>query len=94
MKEDQVMSKKLVLVTGATGFIGSHLVRELIERGDEVVALVRRTSAFAPLESLGARLAFGDITDASSVTAAVEGVEVVYHLADISPPATVNKPAI
>src|SRR5690349_23391102 len=72
-----------VLVTGATGFIGSHLTRRLVEQGDEVTCLVRSTSRVEPLERLGVRLARGDIRDANAVRAAVERSEVVYHLAGL-----------
>lgn len=70
-----------VLVTGASGFIGSHLVETLIARGDEVTALVRRTSPADPLRSLGATLAHGDVTQAEGLREAVVGQSVVYHVA-------------
>ncbi len=71
------------LVTGATGFIGSHLVEELTRRGDEVVCLVRRTSRLSGLEKLGLRFAIGDCRDKASLRKAVEGVELVFHLAAV-----------
>ena len=70
-----------VLVTGATGFIGSHLVRALLARHDEVTCLVRNASSAPALEAAGARAVVGDVTDAASLPAAVAGQEVVYHLA-------------
>ncbi|MEX0936325.1 MAG: NAD-dependent epimerase/dehydratase family protein [Pirellulales bacterium] len=70
-----------VLVTGASGFIGNHLVRLLRERGDEVSCLVRRTSKVAPLEELGARLVYGDVCHQHGLADAVRDVDVVYHLA-------------
>lgn len=70
-----------VLVTGASGFIGTHLVATLMARGDDVACLVRRTSKVEPLVALGARLVYGDVTDPDSLPAAVAGQEVVYHLA-------------
>ncbi len=76
------MSK--VLVTGASGFIGTHLVRALVERGDTVTCLVRPGSTIEPLEALGVRLCVGDVTDADSLTGAVAGQEVVYHLAGLT----------
>lgn len=69
------------LITGATGFIGSHLVDRLIERGDEVRALVRSGSDVAYLEGRGVELARGDITEPASLPPAVDGVEAVYHFA-------------
>jgi NAD dependent epimerase/dehydratase len=78
-----------VLVTGAGGFIGSHLVDALVERGAEVTALVRYNSRndWGMLEGRyragdgGVRVIAGDVTDAGCVRRAVEGNEVVFHLA-------------
>ncbi len=72
-----------VLVTGASGFIGQHLVRVLLERGDRVRALVRSRVRGEPLTRLGASLVLGDITQPESVRAAVCGCEVVFHLAGL-----------
>jgi nucleoside-diphosphate-sugar epimerase len=69
------------LITGATGFIGSHLVDRLLERGDTVRALVRPSSDISYLKERGVELVSGDITDPASLPAAVAGVDVVYHLA-------------
>jgi nucleoside-diphosphate-sugar epimerase len=72
-----------VLVSGASGFIGSKLTERLVARGDEVTCLVRRTSNRAALAPLGVRFAVGDVRDAWAVRSAVEGAEVVYHLAGL-----------
>lgn len=69
------------LVTGATGFIGRHLVRALAERGHEITCLVRETSNRAPLEPYAARFAVGNINDAESMREPASKVDVVYHLA-------------
>mgnify|MGYP003734141325 FL=1 len=69
------------LVTGATGLLGSHLCEQLVQRGQPVRALVRRSSDTAFLESLGVETAYGDITDPSSLPAALKGVRIVYHAA-------------
>lgn len=69
------------LVTGASGFIGRILVRQLLDRGDEVVCLVRSTSRRDGLE--GASFVVGDIQDPASLPAAMEGIEAVYHLASL-----------
>lgn len=71
----------VVLVTGASGFVGSHLVEALAERGDEVRCLVRRSSARGFLERLGVTLVEGDVTQPASLAAAVSGVDVVYNVA-------------
>lgn len=73
------MSK--VLVTGAAGFIGSHVIRALLDRGDDVTGLVRKTSPLDRLRSLGIKLVYGDVTDGPSLAAAVRDVQTVYHLA-------------
>ncbi len=70
-----------VLVTGASGFVGFHLVRALRQRGVQVDCLVRRTSKVAHLEALGVGYIYGDVTDPTSLPAAVTGKSVVYHLA-------------
>lgn len=69
------------LVTGATGFIGSHLVRRLIDESFDVRALVRPASDAGSLESLGVEIARGDMRDRDAVGHAVEGCELVFHLA-------------
>ena len=70
-----------VLVTGGTGFIGSHLVEHLIERGDKVRCLVREQSNRRWLEGLPVDYCFGDIRDFDSLPLAVDGVDYVFHLA-------------
>lgn len=70
-----------VLVTGASGFVGGHLVAALTHRGDDVRALVRPTSDVRRLKQLDVELLCGDIADADSVARAVDSVDVVYHVA-------------
>ncbi|MEE8466170.1 MAG: hopanoid-associated sugar epimerase [Dehalococcoidia bacterium] len=70
-----------VLVTGATGFIGGNLVRELWRRGDDVRALVRPGSNRLTIEDTGIVPVEGDILDRESVDRAVQGCEVVFHVA-------------
>lgn len=74
-----------VFLTGGTGFIGRALVRELVGRGWQVTALVRRPdSAEAQiLAALGARLTPGDVTDRESMRSAMAGAEAVIHNAGI-----------
>jgi nucleoside-diphosphate-sugar epimerase len=71
------------LITGASGFIGTHLATSLVGEGHEVRCLVRRSSQTEQLSALGSELVYGDVTDADSVTAAVRGVDVVFHLAGL-----------
>jgi len=72
------------LVTGATGFVGGHLVEALAARGDEVVVLARRPERAAPLARLGVRVALGALDDDASLAAAAHGVDVAYHLAGLT----------
>lgn len=69
------------LVTGATGHIGNVLVRQLLARGQRVRALVRPGKTPAALHGLDVDIFPGDMTDAGSLTCALQGVDVVYHLA-------------
>jgi len=69
------------LVTGANGFTGSHLVKALIERGHQVVALVRKTSDLSRLAGLPVEFAYGDVTEAEALPAAMVGVDWVFHIA-------------
>lgn len=73
------MSRR-ALVTGATGFIGGRLARELAERGWQVRCLVRDRGRAQPLAELGIELVEGDVLDAESLDGAGEGVEVAYYL--------------
>jgi nucleoside-diphosphate-sugar epimerase len=71
------------LVTGATGFVGSHLTEALRRRGDDVTALARSASKAAALAPLGVRVVPGDLHDRSALQQAVEGQDVVYHVAGV-----------
>ncbi len=72
---------KTVLITGATGFLGSHVARQLSERGDDVRVLVRKTSVLDRLDGLPVEMRYGDVTDRDSVFAAAEGVGGIIHCA-------------
>jgi dihydroflavonol-4-reductase len=69
------------LVTGATGLVGNNVVRQLIDRGDEVRVLMRPTSDLRGLDGLPIERAIGDVRDAASVAAACQGVKFVIHAA-------------
>lgn len=69
------------LVTGASGFTGSHLVTALLQRGHQVVAYVRKSSSLDRLTDLPVAFAYGEIGDRSALGAAMQGVEAVFHLA-------------
>ena len=71
------------LVTGATGYLGTELVGELRARGREVRALARSPESARRLDGTGAEIVLGDVTQPESLTAALEGVERVFHLAGV-----------
>ena len=72
-----------ILVTGGTGFIGSHLCEALIQRGHHVTILVRPDDDTGWVDALPLGRAMGDITDKGSLVAAVNDVDCVFHLAAI-----------
>lgn len=69
------------LVTGATGFVGGHLTEALRRRGDEVTVLARSAGKAQALASLGVRVVNGDLHDRGALARAIEGQEVVFHVA-------------
>lgn len=70
-----------VLVTGANGFMGSHLCERLLAEGHEVRGLVRRSSNLEWIEGLGLELAYGSLGDRDSLARAVAGQDWVFHTA-------------
>jgi dihydroflavonol-4-reductase len=68
-------------VTGATGFLGGELAKQLVGRGHQVVALVRSPDKAALLKALGVTLHVGDITDRESLRQPMMGVDGVFHAA-------------
>jgi nucleoside-diphosphate-sugar epimerase len=70
-----------VVVTGATGFIGRHLVPLLLARGYEVTCIVRDPGKAAGLASQGVSLARGDVTDRQSLVEPLRGAAALFHLA-------------
>ena len=71
-------------MTGATGFIGSHLVENLLERGVHVRCLIRKTSDLKWLRKLPIELVHGDCGDKASLREAVRGVDQVFHVAGVT----------
>jgi dihydroflavonol-4-reductase len=71
----------LAFVTGATGFLGSHVARVLAEQGAELRLLVRPTSDLRNIDELNADRVVGDLRDADSIAKALSGCEVVFHVA-------------
>lgn len=70
-----------ILVTGATGFIGSHIAKQLLQRGHEVIALIRPNSNSIAIDNTGIQAVSGDILNQDSVEEAARGCEVVFHCA-------------
>ena len=68
-------------VTGATGFLGSHVARVLAEQGAELRLLVRPTSDLRNIKDLNADRVVGDLRDSASIEKALSGCEVVFHVA-------------
>lgn len=73
-----------VLVTGGNGFIGSALVEKLLQRGDQIRCLVRRTSDLTWLAGLPVEYVYADLRDAPALGEAVTDVMRVYHLAGVT----------
>ncbi len=71
----------LAFLTGATGFLGSHVARVLSDQGADLRLLVRPTSNLKNLEGLNAETATGDLRDLASLEKAMSGCEVVFHVA-------------
>ena len=72
------------LVTGATGFIGSHLVETLLQRGEEVRCLIRNPNDLKWLKGLPIEVFPGDCNDMTSLQGAVKGMDQVFHLAGVT----------
>ncbi len=70
-----------VLITGATGLLGGHLIKELQQRGEDIRALVLPVENADRLEKQGVEVVRGDITDANTLGPAVKDVELIFHLA-------------
>src|SRR6202167_6583595 len=71
----------LAFVTGATGFLGSHVARVLAEQGADLRLLVRASSDLRNIEGLNADRVIGDLLDGPSISKALSGCDVVFHVA-------------
>lgn len=69
------------LVTGGTGFLGSHITRKLVQRGERVRILLRKTSRTSNINGIDAEMAYGDVLDIDSIKEALKGCETLYHVA-------------
>ena len=69
------------LVIGASGFLGSHVTRELVEHGHDVRVLLRPTSSTKGIDDLDVERVQGDLFDTGALTAAMRGCDVVFHCA-------------
>src|SRR3972149_5172038 len=82
---NQKVTKKLVLVTGGGGFIGSHLTYELVRRGYKIKVLIKRNETLRNLQDLvkmhKVEVIKGDLLDKNSLKKACEDVDVVFHIA-------------
>lgn len=74
----------MILVTGGSGFVATHTIRQLVEQQRPVRALVRAEAQFDRVRRLGANPVLGDVTDAPSLSSALAGIEQVIHLAAVN----------
>ena len=70
-----------ILVTGASGFLGSAVARLLLARGEQLRLLVRPSSAGANIDGLAVEIAYGDLRDAASLAMACRDCSALYHVA-------------
>jgi len=73
-------SKKLVI--GASGFLGSHVTRQLVEHGEDVRVMIRRTSNTEGIDDLAVERSYGDVFDDAALATAMTGCDVVYNCED------------
>jgi dihydroflavonol-4-reductase len=76
--------QSVALVTGASGFVGSHLVEHLLARGNRVRCLVRKTSKLKYISQDGLEMAYGGLDNNTDWNAALAGVDTIYHVAGLT----------
>ena len=82
-----------ILVTGASGFVGTHLVRRLVNDGHTVYSLVRTSSRVEELQQVDTTLVYGDVREKASLEKIVQqdpNIETVFHLASLLTPVSVD----
>jgi len=80
MPSARAAGERLLLVTGASGYVGGRLVRALAERGERVRCLARRPQDLAPRVPSGVQVVGGDVLDPASLGAALSGVDTAFYL--------------
>ncbi len=78
------MRERTILVTGAAGFVGGHVLAALRERGERARGMVRRDLQAAKVSAMGAEPVMGDVTAPETLASALNGVEAVIHLAAVN----------
>jgi len=74
-----VVTRRKALVMGASGFVGSHVVRQLVERGDDVRVYLRKSSSTVAIDDLDVERCYGDLRDEEALRAAMSDRDVVYY---------------
>ncbi len=72
------------LVTGATGFIGSHIAKKLVDRGEHVKILLRKSSQTTNIDDIDVQRVYGDVMDMDSINEALTGCDTLYHTAGVA----------
>ena len=72
------------LITGATGFVGSHIAKKLKDKGEDVIALARKSSDTGFLAQSGIEIRYGSVTDIASLYEATDGIDRVFHAAALT----------
>jgi dihydroflavonol-4-reductase len=77
--DGDIQDRPKKLVIGASGFLGSHVVRQLVEAGEDVRVMLRKTSSTRGIDDLAVQRCYGDIFDDAALRAAMAGCDVVYY---------------